>query len=347
MKIALAQTRFDEGVGVFDVGCVLRDTEGREVKIVKFTGYSEIDETDGTEHDTVKVHFNDDSVIEFEALDRAVFRDRRYEPVSPDWFVEEVRDHRGDSNDADEAEAKRKEQAEASAAMHVIKEIKAKTLQRPVEHLTDQELFAKITGAPLTVAEDMLIAYEGNLARIAGSTAQQMQKITGIGKARSEKIVAALELGKRLAHFHAQKDKITAPSDVADLMMSKMRYLQKEIVCVLCLDTKGGITTKGVAGDLNNDLMSGKMLAESTVFEGTLNASVFHPREIFRFAIEESANSIVLVHNHPSGDPQPSAEDIRATKQLIEAGNQIGIKVLDHVIIGDGIFVSLKEENFI
>ena len=348
MKIELAQTRFDHGVGVFDVDCVLRDTEGNsEIKIVKFSGFTEIDETEGTEHETIIVHFSDGSTMDFEDLDRAMMIDRRYEPASPDWFIEEVKDHRGDSDDADEAEAERKKQAEASATTHIIREIKAKALQRPVEDLTDQELFAKITGAPLSIAESVLITYEGNLVRIAGSTAQQMQKITGIGKARSEKIVAAMELGKRLARFHAQKDKVTAPSDVADLMMSKMRYLQKEIVCVLCLDTKGGITTKGVAGDLNNDLMSGKMLAESTVFEGTLNATVFHPREIFRFAIEESANSIVLVHNHPSGDPQPSAEDIRATKQLIEAGNQIGIKVLDHVIIGDGIFVSLKEEGFI
>ena len=91
----------------------------------------------------------------------------------------------------------------------------------------------------------------------------------------------------------------------------------------------------------------GKGYQRISIFEGTLNASVFHPREIFRFAIEQSANSIILVHNHPSGDPQPSQEDIRATKQLIEAGNQIGIRVLDHIIIGDGIFVSLKEENFI
>ena len=130
-------------------------------------------------------------------------------------------------------------------------------------------------------------------------------------------------------------------------MMSKMRYLTKEIVCVLCLDTKGNVTSTGKAGDLASDLQWGKFLAESTIFEGTLNASVFHPREIFRFAIEESANSVVLVHNHPSGDAQPSQEDIRATKQLIEAGNHIGIKVLDHVIIGDGTFVSLKEEGFI
>ena len=318
MKIELAQTRFDHGVGVFDVDCVLRDTEGNpEIKIVKFSGFTEIDENEGTEYETIIVHFSDDSTMDFEDLDRAMMIDRRYEPVSPDWFIEEVKDHRGDSDDADEAEAKRKqEQAEASATAHIIKEIKAKALQRPVEDLTDQELFAKITGAPLSIAESVLITYEGNLARIAGSTAQQMQKITGIGKARSEKIVAAMELGKRLARFHAQKDKITAPSDIADLMMSKMRYLQKEIVCVLCLDTKGGITTKGVAGDLSNDLMSGKMLAESTVFEGTLNATVFHPREIFRFAIEESANSIVLVHNHPSGDPQPSAEDIQGNEAI-------------------------------
>ena len=129
--------------------------------------------------------------------------------------------------------------------------------------------------------------------------------------------------------------------------MSKMRYLTKEIVCVLCLDTKGNLTSTGKAGDLGSDLQWGKFLAESTIFEGTLNASVFHPREIFRFAIEECANSVVLLHNHPSGNPQPSQEDIRATKQLIEAGQAIGIKVLDHIIIGDGIFVSLKEEGFI
>lgn len=233
----------------------------------------------------------------------------------------------------------------ARARMERIKAIKNAALSRPVEYMTNQELMAKVSGAPLTVAEDVLISYEGNLMQLAGSTAKQMQKITGIGEVRSEKIVAAFELGKRLARFYAERDKITSPADVASLMMPKMRYLTKEIVVVLCLDTKGQVTTTGTAGDL--DLKWGKMIAESVVFEGTLNSSVFHPREIFRFAIEQSANSIVLVHNHPSGDPQPSQQDIRATKQLIEAGNQIGIKVLDHVIIGDGIFVSLKEENFI
>ena len=346
MRIELTPERFDEGVGDFDIGHVLCDTEGNpEITITKFTGYSEIDEADGTEHEEIVVGFNDGSTISFQDLERAVYRDSVYTPISPDWFVEEVR---GEVEGREEAEAERKTASETEASeLLIVREVKAKTLSRPVEYLTDQELMAKISGAPLAIAEDMLITYEGNLARLAGSTPKQMQKISGIGKVRSGKIVAAFELGKRLARFHAKKDKITKPADVADLMMSKMRYLSKEIVCVLALDTKGSVTSTGTAGDLASDLKWGKMIAESTVFEGTLNASVFHPREIFRFAIEETANSVVLVHNHPSGDPQPSQEDIRATKQLIEAGNQIGIKVLDHIIIGDGIFVSLKEENFI
>ncbi len=221
------------------------------------------------------------------------------------------------------------------------------------ETLRDADLLAIILKdgfqgtTAIQLGEQILLECEGDLKRIADNSPKQFEKIKGVGAAKSAQIVAAFELGKRLARFHADRDKITSPSDVADLMMSKMRYLQKEIVCVLCLDTKGGVTTKGVTGNASNDLTWGRRLSEAKIFEGTLNASVFHPREIFRFAIEESANSIVLVHNHPSGDPQPSQEDIRATKQLIEAGNHIGIKVLDHVIIGDGIFVSLKEEGFI
>ena len=349
MKIELAQTHFSGGVGDFDIGHVLTDTEGNpEIKIVQFSGYSEIDEADGTEHETINVHFCDGSVIDADALDRAVFIEKRYAPVSPDWFVEAVN---GDPEAQAEIEQQRKAKIEAErkgkGKLDLLAEIKTRIPTRPIEAYTDQELMSKITGAPLTIAEDVVIAYEGNLARMAGSTATQMQKISGIGAVRSEKIIAAFELGKRLARFHATKEKITSPADVADLMMSKMRYLQKEIAVVLALDTKGGVTSTGKAGDLASDLKWGKVIAESTIFEGTLNSSVFHPREIFRFAIEEAANSVILLHNHPSGDPQPSQEDIRATKQLIEAGNAIGIKVLDHIIIGDGIFVSLKEENFI
>ena len=349
MKLELAQTHFSGGVGDFEIGHVLTDTEGNpEIEIIKFSGYAEIDEADGTEHETINVHFSDGSVIDADALDRAVFIEKRYAPVSPDWFVIAVN---GDAEEQADIEEQRKAKIEAErkgkGKLDLLTEIKTRIPSRPVEAYTDQELMAKITGAPLAIAEDVIIAYEGNLARMAGSTAKQMQKISGIGEVRSEKITAAFELGKRLAQFHATKEKITSPADVADLMMSKMRYLTREIAVVLALDTKGGVTTTGKAGELAGELIWGKMLAESTIFEGTLNASVFHPREIFRFAIAESANSIVLLHNHPSGDPQPSQEDIRATKRLIEAGEQIGIKVLDHIIIGDGIFVSLKEENLI
>ena len=348
MRIELAPANFDHGVGDFDIGHVLRDTEGNpEIEIVKFSGYTEIDDADGTEHEINIVHFSDASTMDFEDLQRAVFIKRTFQPVSPDWFVEAVNGD-GDAEAQAEIEAQRKAKIEAErAALRLQTEIKERIPSRPIDAYTDQELMAKVSGAPLAVAEDVLISYEGNLARMAGSSAKQMQGIAGIGAVRSEKIIAAFELGKRLARFHATKKQITSPADVADLMMSKMRYLTKEIVCVLALDTKGGVTRTGKAGDLASDLTWGKMIAESQVFEGTLNASVFHPREVFRFAIEEAANSVVLIHNHPSGDPQPSQEDIRATKQLIEAGNAIGIKVLDHVIIGDGIFVSLKEENFI
>lgn len=352
MRLELDATRFDHGVGDLDIGHILFDTQAqRQVKIVKFSGDSEIDETDGSEHETINVHFGGvgdsdmSGLIELEDLQRAIYRDRTIEPIAPAWFVEEVN---GELDANTEAKAKAETLKEAAAEnRRILADIRAKAEQRDVEDWSDTELFAKVSGAPLAVAEEMLISYENNLSRMANSTPKQLQLIGKLTEKRSYKVAAALELGKRLARFHATRDKITSPSDVADLMMSKMRYLQKEIVVVLALDTKGSVTSKGTAGEFAGDLKWGRMLNETTVFEGTLNACPFHPREIFRFAIEECANSIVICHNHPSGDPQPSQEDIRATKQLIEAGNQIGIKVLDHVVIGDGIFVSLKEEGFI
>ena len=290
MRIELAPENFDHGVGDFDIGHVLTDAEGNpEIKIVQFSGYTEIDDADGTEHETINVHFSDGSMIEFDTLERAVFIKRTYQPVSPDWFVIEVN---GDTEEQAEIEEQRKAKIEAErkgkGKLDLLAEIKTRIPTRPIEAYTDQELMSKITGAPLTIAEDVLTTYEGNLARMAGSSAKQMQKISGIGAVRSEKIIAAFELGKRLARFHAEKKKITSPADVADLMMSKMRYLTKEIAVVLALDTKGGVTTTGKAGELATDVKWGKVIAEATIFEGTLNCSVFHPREIFRFAIEEA-----------------------------------------------------------
>ncbi|MCG9132742.1 hypothetical protein J5I95_13775 [Candidatus Poribacteria bacterium] len=352
MRIELDASRFDGGVGDFEIGHVFFDTQAeREVQIVKFSGYTEIDDDEGVSYETVNVHFGGtngevvNGLIEYDDLERAIYTHQTIKPIAPKWFVDEVNAELDGTAEA-EAEARRAKEVR-DAEKRFIANIRNKAERRDVEHWSDTELFAKVSGAPLALAESVLVSYENNLARMANSTPKQLQLIGKLTEKRSEKIAAAFELGKRLARFHAERPKITSPSDVADLMMSKLRYLQKEIVVVLALDTKGGVTTTGKAGEIAEDLKWGKLIAEETVFTGTLNASVFHPREIFRFAIQESANSIILCHNHPSGDPQPSQEDIKATKQLIEAGNNIGIKVLDHIIIGDGIFASLKEEGFI
>jgi DNA repair protein RadC len=180
------------------------------------------------------------------------------------------------------------------------------------------------------VGEQLLQKYDGNLKRIANDNKVQIAEgIKGLGQVKAGQIIASFELGRRLAAFLEEKPQISSPADVARIMMSSLRDLQKEILHVLCLDTKNNVTK------------------QRQIFEGSLNASIIHPREVFRFAIEEAAASIILVHNHPSGDPSPSQEDIRATQQLIEAGNYIQIPVLDHIIIGDGSYVSLKEEGLI
>ena len=180
------------------------------------------------------------------------------------------------------------------------------------------------------VGEQLLQKYDGNLRRLANDNETRIAEcIKGLGTVKAAQLVAAFELGRRMAAFLETKPQISAPADVARLMMPSLRDLQKEVLYVLCLDTKNNV------------------VKQRRIFEGSLNASIIHPREVFRFAIEEAAASIILVHNHPSGDPHPSKEDVRATKQLIEAGNYIQIPVLDHVIIGDGLYISLKEEGLI
>jgi DNA repair protein RadC len=180
------------------------------------------------------------------------------------------------------------------------------------------------------VGEKLLQKYEGNLKRLASDNEIQIAEgIKGLGKVKAGQIIAAFELGRRMAAFLEEKPQINSPADVARIMMSSVRDVKKEMLYVFCLDTKNNVTK------------------QRRIFEGSLNASIIHPREVFRFAIEEAAASIILVHNHPSGDPSPSKEDIRATKQLIEAGNYVQIPVLDHVIIGDGCYISLKEEGLI
>lgn len=200
--------------------------------------------------------------------------------------------------------------------------------------LSNAELLAILlrTG---TVAESAVkLAYrvlsESNgLRNLVDLSVEQLTSIKGIGSAKALQIQAGIELGRRLARTTAQETiSIRSPKDAANLLMEDLRYLQKEHFVCLFLNTKN------------------QVLAQETLSMGSLNASLVHPREVFRSAIKRSSASIICAHNHPSGDPTPSREDIDLTKRLVEAGNLIGIDVLDHVIIGDHTYVSLKEQGY-
>lgn len=156
----------------------------------------------------------------------------------------------------------------------------------------------------------------------------ELVSIKGIGPAKAVQIKAGIELGHRISNSKLPDPVIIRrPEDAAYHVMEQLRYLQKEHFICLFLNIKNHI------------------IAQETLSIGSLNASIVHPREVFRAAIKCSSASIVCVHNHPSGDPTPSSEDIAITERLCEAGQLIGIDVLDHIIIGDGTFLSLKEQG--
>jgi len=200
------------------------------------------------------------------------------------------------------------------------------------KHLSTAELLAIVMRVgtreenALELAKKLLEKY--NLPALSKSDVIELRKTLGIGDAKACQIVASFELGRRLLTYES-KPPIRTPQDVADMFMSELRYLKKEIFKGVYLDTKN------------------RVIADETVSMGSLNTNIVHPREVFKKAIEKSAASIILVHNHPSGDPTPSSEDIELTKRMREAGNLLGIEVFDHVIIGDGKYISLKEKELI
>lgn len=165
---------------------------------------------------------------------------------------------------------------------------------------------------------------------LADLTLEDLISIKGVGIAKATRIYSALEISRRVSKaVGVQKFDATSPSAVADVFMEELRYLKKEVVKLLILDTKG------------------KIIGDVLLSEGNLNSSILHPREIFKEAIVRSANKIILIHNHPSGNTSPSKEDIDITKKVKVAGEFIGIELLDHIIIGDGEYLSLKEKGYI
>ena len=202
------------------------------------------------------------------------------------------------------------------------------------EFLSNAELLAIIirTGhkedTAVDVAQRILNLDNKGLPFLSNASLEQLTKIKGIGECKAAQILAAVEIGKRINRWKADdKIKITSPMVMANLMMDEMRYLDKEHFNIAILDTKN------------------QVLSIENISIGTLNASIVHPRDVFNMAIKKNANAIILLHNHPSGDPAPSNEDINITHRLVDVGNLVGIKVLDHIIIGDNRYISFKEKN--
>jgi len=160
-------------------------------------------------------------------------------------------------------------------------------------------------------------------------TIEELCEIDGIGKSKASQIKAALELGIRISSAKPNKYKVKNPWDIYKYYMESLRYEQKEIFKVVLLNTKNEIIT------------------DVDVSIGTLNSSLVHPREVFKEAIKRSSSKMILMHNHPSGSVEPSKEDKNITNRLIKCGEIIGIEVIDHIIIGDGLYYSFKENMII
>ncbi|MBM7597809.1 DNA repair protein RadC [Virgibacillus halotolerans] len=208
-------------------------------------------------------------------------------------------------------------------------------LKLGANHLSNQELLAILLGSGtkeesvMALSHRVLMHFEG-LKLLNDATIEELTAIKGIGSAKGVLVLSAMELGRRMHQYKSEERYvIRSPEDGADYIMEEMRSLNQEHFVVLFLNTKNQI------------------IHRQTIFIGSLNASIVHPREVYREAVKRSAASIIVAHNHPSGDPSPSQEDIHVTRRLVESGKMIGIEVLDHLIIGDRKFVSLKEKGYL
>lgn len=191
--------------------------------------------------------------------------------------------------------------------------------------LTGQELLAILLGTgtrgrdALAVAGDLLARGDGSLRRLGGRPWAELARVPGVGRAKAARLAAAIELGRR-AWVEAEPplERVRGPGDVHRYYAPRLRDLAVEEFHVLALGSQSQI------------------LADLLITRGILNSSLVHPREVFRAAIAEAAAGIIVVHNHPSGDPTPSADDRAVTRQLVDAGRLLDLPVYDHVIVGGG-----------
>ena len=202
------------------------------------------------------------------------------------------------------------------------------------QNLSDAELLAILlrTGTKgrsvLSIAQNM-VKEEGGLSKIASRTLESLTKESGIGKDKAATLLAAFELGRRVQSQQKlfSNKKITSPEDIANTFIPILLHELKEKFIVVCLNS------------------ANRVIKYETISIGNLNSSVVHPREIFKVAIDCSSASIILIHNHPSGNPEPSNEDISITKKIVEVGKVMDIPVFDHIIIAGKTFTSFVERK--
>lgn len=206
----------------------------------------------------------------------------------------------------------------------------------PPSALSVRELLATVLGSGaagrsvVDLAAEILVRYEGSLRRLGAAGPGELATIPGIGPARACALVASFELGRRMSAEPGRREvRIQSPRDVFRRLGPVLRDRRQEEFWAVYLDTQN------------------RVIREHCVTVGLLNSSLVHPREVFAPAIALSAASLVLAHNHPSGDPDPSPEDLEVTWQLVESGRLLGIPVRDHVVLGDGRFVSLLERGLV
>lgn len=209
-----------------------------------------------------------------------------------------------------------------------------KLLSQGAKSLSNQELLALLLGTG-TVTENVLdlarqlLAKAGGLQGLANMSVEELLAIKGIGPAKAAAIQAALQLGIRMLETSRRVGAlIRSPEDVVDLLMAEMKQLDREYFRIVLLDTKHRVIDMPI------------------ISIGNLNSSIVHPREMFKECIRRSSSGVIMVHNHPSGDPEPSDDDLDVTERIVEAGKLLGIDVLDHIIIGDNRFVSLHARGF-
>ncbi len=209
-----------------------------------------------------------------------------------------------------------------------------KLFSRGVRELSNAELLAVILGSgtrgesSLRLADRVLSLEPSGLGEFARYQPEEFMKIPGIKEAKASSISAAIEFGRRVAAGEGgPRPLVDSPSKAAALFMNEMKDLRREELRVLMLNVKS------------------ELICCDTVSVGSLNSSISHPREVFAKAVRKGAYSVILMHNHPSGDPDPSASDLDTTRQLEAAGALLGIRVVDHIVIGDGSYVSFRERG--